>query len=197
MVESSCQPVLKDHNSRWLECKRQFLLATLIAKSFTFVFDCSGEIILPSIFWSTEVTSQTCLLKFPACYFPRELFFWSLDASLLVPLLCNFVNWESMGKLFKTWIICIERIIFKIWMICRISVDNFASSVDLLMHPIGNKLFKIRIICGISFNNFASSFWSLSTWKLWMMTLYRTPKEVYLGTSKFYERTQLLQLQLR
>ncbi len=111
---------------------------------------------------------------------------WSLDAYSLVPLICNFVDWESTGKLFKIQIICIECIIFKIriiygisvdnfansfdllthpiWklfkirIICRISVDNFASSFDLSMHPIGNKLFKIWIICGISVNNFVSSF---------------------------------------
>ncbi len=96
-VETACQPVLEDHSSCRLECKRRFSLATLIRKSFTFVFDCSGEIFLPSIFSSTEVMSQTRLLKFLVCYFHSELF-WSLNASSLVPLLCNFVNWESMGK---------------------------------------------------------------------------------------------------
>jgi hypothetical protein len=74
-----------------------------------------------------------------------------------------FVNWESTGKLFKIQIICVECIIFKIRIICGISVDNFASSFDLLMRPVGDKLFKIRIICRISFDNFESSFWSLST----------------------------------
>ncbi len=31
---------------------------------------------------------------------------------------CNFVNWESMGIIFKIRILCVERIIFKIWIIC-------------------------------------------------------------------------------
>ncbi len=50
VVETTCQPVLEDHDSFWLECKRRFLLATLVTKSFAFLFYCSGEIILPSIF---------------------------------------------------------------------------------------------------------------------------------------------------
>ncbi len=50
VVETTCQPVLEDHDSRRLERKLRFLLATLVTKSFAFVFDCSGEIILPSIF---------------------------------------------------------------------------------------------------------------------------------------------------
>ncbi len=79
VVETTCQPVLEDHDSCRLECKRRFLLATLVTKSFTFVFDCSGKINLPSnrkfrartsptflafYFWSTEVTSQTHLQSF-------------------------------------------------------------------------------------------------------------------------------------
>ncbi len=31
---------------------------------------------------------------------------------------CNFVNWESTVKIFKIWVFCIERIIFKIRIIC-------------------------------------------------------------------------------
>ncbi len=50
VVETTFQPVLEDHNSRRLERKRRFLLATLVTKSFAFVFDCSREIISPSIF---------------------------------------------------------------------------------------------------------------------------------------------------
>ncbi len=38
MVETACQPVLKDHGSCWLECKHRFLLATPILKSFTLVW---------------------------------------------------------------------------------------------------------------------------------------------------------------
>ncbi len=135
---------------------------------------------------------------FLACYFHCS-FFWSLDASSLVPLLYNFVNWESTGKLFKIRIICGISVnnfassfdllthpigkLFKIQIICRISFDNFANSFDLSTHPIW-KLFKIRIICGISFNNFCKLFWSLDTsywkiiqdlnnlraWTWWMMT---------------------------
>ncbi len=38
VVETTCQPVLQDHGSCWLECKRRFLLATPVAKSFAFVW---------------------------------------------------------------------------------------------------------------------------------------------------------------
>ncbi len=41
---------------------------------------------------------------------------------------CNFVNWESSVKIFKIWLFCIERIIFKIRIICvkreQICVDH-------------------------------------------------------------------------
>ncbi len=41
---------------------------------------------------------------------------------------CNFVNWESMGIIFKIRIFCVERIIFKIRIICierkRICVEH-------------------------------------------------------------------------
>ncbi len=40
----------------------------------------------------------------------------------------NFVNWESTVKIFKIWVFCIERIIFKIRIICieceRICVEH-------------------------------------------------------------------------
>jgi hypothetical protein len=37
MVETTCQPVLEDHGSRRLECKRHFSFATPVMKSFAFV----------------------------------------------------------------------------------------------------------------------------------------------------------------
>ncbi len=37
VVETTCQPVLKDHGSRRLERKRRFLLATPVTKSFAFI----------------------------------------------------------------------------------------------------------------------------------------------------------------
>jgi hypothetical protein len=37
MVETTCQPILEDHDSCWLEPKCCFLLATPVAKSFAFV----------------------------------------------------------------------------------------------------------------------------------------------------------------
>ena len=86
VVETTCQPVLEDHDSRWLERKRCFSFATLVTKSFTFVFDCSGKINLPSNRKLRARTSPTffCFLllinrshepdtptKFLACYFCR------------------------------------------------------------------------------------------------------------------------------
>jgi hypothetical protein len=134
VVETTCQPVLEDHNSCWLECKRHFLLATLVTKSFAFVFDCSGKINSPSIFSSTEVKSQTHLQSFLLVIFGASSF-WSLSASenfVDAKRGCNFVNWESTGIIFKIQIICVECIIFKIRIIC-----------------IERIIFKIRIICGL------------------------------------------------
>ncbi len=50
-VATVWQPILEDHNSRRLERKPRFSLATLVMKvRHSPSFDCSGEIILPSIF---------------------------------------------------------------------------------------------------------------------------------------------------
>ncbi len=97
VVETTCQPILKDHGSCWLECKRCFLLATPVAKSFAFVWllwkDKLAEHLLINrklqartsptfliFYFHQEVASQTRLWKFLACYFRCKLF-WSLDAS--------------------------------------------------------------------------------------------------------------------
>jgi hypothetical protein len=147
MVETTCQPVLEDHSSRRLEHKHHFLLAIFVAKSFTFVFDCSGETILPKHFLinrshkpdtPTKVTSVAS--SFDLSTHPHWYLFFAI-------LLIGSPREKS----------------FKIQIICGISFDNFASSFDLSTHPVDNKLFKIQIICGISFDNFVSSFWSLST----------------------------------
>ncbi len=52
----------------------------------------------------------------------------------------HFVNWESMGIIFEIGIIWVERIIFKIGIICIISFNNFASSFDLSICPIGKQI---------------------------------------------------------
>ena len=99
-LQASCPPQQRDSSStssigdskdsgHQLERKRHFLLVTPIAKPFTFVFDCSGKINLPSNRKSQARTSPTffCFLllinrshepdtptKFLACYFRREPF---------------------------------------------------------------------------------------------------------------------------
>ncbi len=102
VVETTCQPILKDHGSHRLERKRRFSLATPIAKSFTFVWllwkDKLAKHLLISrklqartsptfliFYFHQEVASQTCLRKFLACYFRRELF-WSLHVSCFLVL---------------------------------------------------------------------------------------------------------------
>jgi hypothetical protein len=141
VVETTCQPVLEDHDSRRPERKRRFLLATLVTKPFAFVFDCSGEIILPRIFINRSHEPDT----------PTKVYCLLLPSRALLISRCVllvgaiFVYWESTGIIFEIGIICVECIIFKIGIIC----------VECI-------IFKIRIICGISFDNFASSF-DLST----------------------------------
>jgi hypothetical protein len=55
-----------------------------------------------------------------------------------------FVNWESMGKLFKIRIICVERIIFKIRIIC---VECIIFKIRIIC--VERIIFKIQIICGL------------------------------------------------
>jgi hypothetical protein len=63
-VATVCQPILEDHDSCRLECKHCFLLATLITKvRHSPSFDCSGKIILPSIFCKSRskiVVANAC-----------------------------------------------------------------------------------------------------------------------------------------
>ena len=72
VVETTCQPVLEDHGSRWLERKHRFLLATPVAKSFAFVW----------LLWKGKLAKHLLInrshepdtpTKFLPCYFHCKL----------------------------------------------------------------------------------------------------------------------------
>ena len=101
VVETTCQPVLEDHGSRWLECKHCFLLATPVAKSFTFAW----------LLWKDKFAEHFLINRshepdmptnFFACYFRCELF-WSLNASCFLVLSSFWLTWVwRMRTLFRT-----------------------------------------------------------------------------------------------
>ncbi len=119
MVETTCQLVLEDHGSCWLERKRCFSLATPVAKSFAFVWllwkDKLAEHLLINrklqartsptfliFYFHQEVASQTHLQQFLACYFHHELF-WSLNASCFLVLSSFWLAWVWRTRtLFRT-----------------------------------------------------------------------------------------------
>ncbi len=82
MVETTCQPFLEDHNSCQLERRCRFLLATLVTKSFTFIWllwrDNFAEHLLTNRSHKPDTPT-----KFLACYFRRKLFLVSWRISIL------------------------------------------------------------------------------------------------------------------
>ncbi len=82
VVETACQPVLEDHDSRRLERKHRFLLATLVKKSFTFVWLLWRDNFAKHLF-NQQKSRARHSYKVSCLLLPSRAFsFWSLDANL-------------------------------------------------------------------------------------------------------------------